>query len=233
MSAFTDEVAKSCLAQWETFKRGKAKEWWDPQFGDVARYWKKLGITRDGRENITFELNADGSLKLDPVNHQPVPRSPKKTFNRNPPWSAAFISWIAREAGAGTKFKYRAYHSFYIMAALREAALPASTAPWIARQRDAYTPKVGDLIACGRDRAKTATFSTAASFIDNSVDVDFFPSHTDFVVEVKSDKVVTVGGNVGDSVGRKNWPLDTDHFIGEHDPQTPTASVICIMQCGI
>jgi hypothetical protein len=228
MSAFTDAVVVKCLAEWEVFKRGKAREWWDPQFKDVGRYWAKLGEVRDGRQGVVFEKKADGSLQLDPVNKQPIPKT-----NENTPWSAAFISFIAREAGAGAKFKFSSYHSIYIMEALRAAAGPGSSAPWVGRRRESHTPKVGDLIACGRERAKTATFDTAASFISTAPGAapDHFPSHTDFVVEVMGDKVVTIGGNVSNSVSRKNWPLNASGRIGTHDPHSSTASVICIMEC--
>ena len=192
MSQFTDKVIASCAAERALFNNSDAKEWWTPQFKRIGDYWREIGIARDGRTSVSFKKKPNGSLLLD-ANGQPIP---KPGGNNNPPWSAAFISFVAKEAGAGAKFHYKGYHSHYILKALKAAAATSTTAPWIARRVETYKPKLGDLVAGGRDWAKNATFDTAESIVDTSVAPDFFPSHTDFVVEVSATRVVTVGGNV-------------------------------------
>jgi hypothetical protein len=223
MSTFGDQVAARCAAEWELFDRGKRKEYQKKVFQRVGTYWKDGADVpgRNGRTNVSFgSLNKD---KEDVI----VPDS----RNDNPPWSAAFISWIAKQSGAGNAFLYSGAHAKYILAALNEAEKRNSTAKFIAKRHKSMTPKVGDLIACGRERAKKATFDTAKSFAIEG----FFPSHCDFVVEVdEANKTVrTIGGNVGNSVGGKNWPLDRNKRIGDHDPRSPSANVICIISCSL
>ncbi|MEA2873533.1 MAG: hypothetical protein QOH67_3509 [Hyphomicrobiales bacterium] len=219
MPSFPAEVTRICTEEWELFDRGKRKEYQKKVFGRIGDYWKKLGENhRDGRTDVNF----GGLNKDDPNVIVPDAR------NKNPPWSAAFISFVAREAGAGNAFLFSGFHSKYILAALREAANPASTAKFIARRHKLVTPKVGDLIAAGRESAKNATFDTAPSFQDQH---GFFPSHCDFVIDVDlgGRNVLTTGGNVGNSVGRKNWPLDASGHIGDTDPRSSSAHVICII----
>lgn len=39
---------------------------------------------------------------------------------KNVPWSAAFISWLMRKAGAGDQFRYSTQHSIFISQAIRD-----------------------------------------------------------------------------------------------------------------
>jgi hypothetical protein len=220
MASFPTEVTRICTEEWEFFDRGRRKEYQRKVFGRIGDYWKKLRINnRDGRTDVNF----GGLDKNDPDVIVPDRQ------NKNPPWSAAFISFVAREAGAGDAFLYSGFHSKYILAALREAARSNSTAKFIAKRHTSVTPQVGDLIACGRESAKNATFDDAESFADNT---GFFPSHCDFVigVDLARKNVLTTGGNVGNSVGRKNWPLNRANHIGDTDPRSPSAHVICVIR---
>jgi Uncharacterized protein conserved in bacteria (DUF2272) len=230
MSQFTDKVVEVCASERALFKNEQAKEWWDPQFKRIGDYWRELGITRDGRTSIVFRKKPNGQLELD-ANGQPIPVHPNN--NGNPPWSAAFISFVAKQAGAGTKFHYKGYHSHYIIKALKAAASAGSTAPWIARRVESYKPKVGDLVAGGREWAKNASFDTAETIVDTSVASDFFPSHTDFVVEVSTAKIVTVGGNVAQTVKRKSWPLNPNGTLNLAASASPSSALICVMECRI
>jgi len=220
MANFTDEVVRICNEQWEFFDRGKRKEYQKKVFRRVGDFWRE-GVDlsgRTGRSQVDF-----GNLdKDDPEVIVPSGR------NKNPAWSAAFISFVAKKSGAGPNFLYSGAHAKYILAALHEAAKPNSTAKFIARRHTQHKPQIGDLIACGRESAKTATFDTAEDFADEN---GFFPSHCDFVIEIGADFVRTMGGNVGNSVGRKNWPLNAQGRIGNHDPQSRSANVICIIDC--
>jgi hypothetical protein len=220
MATFTQEVVRIGNEEWEFFDRGKRKEYQLKVFARIGTYWKEgpLISGRDGRTDVDFT----GLNKNDPDVIVPGRQ------NKNPAWSAAFISFVARKAGAGDAFLYSGFHSKYILAALKEAANPASTAKFIAKRHTQFTPRVGDLIACGRDSAKTATFDTAPRFADHE---GFFPSHCDFVigVDLANNNVLTVGGNVADSVKRKNWPLDRNKHIADKNPQSPSHNVICII----
>ena len=50
------------------------------------------------------------------------------------------------------------------------------------------------------------------------------------VVKVTDKEVITIGGNVGNSVKTKCWPLEK-RKIGNIDPLSPSASVICVIEC--
>src|SRR4051812_1084730 len=65
-------------------------------------------------------------------------------------WSAAFISYVMRIAGAARRFPYAADHAEYINAA-RRVALGAGESWLVTSERpEAYAPREGDLICFGR-----------------------------------------------------------------------------------
>ncbi|MBB3660008.1 hypothetical protein FHX15_005277 [Rhizobium sp. BK650] len=100
-------------------------------------------------------------------------------------WSAAFISWVMRKAGAGSAFKYAASHSVYFVAARKNRAENNSN-PFKAYRPTEIAPRPGDLICNWRDRPVT---------YDSVKPGD--PGHCDVVVEVKSDHLLAIGGNKG------------------------------------
>ena len=55
-------------------------------------------------------------------------------------WSAAFVSYVMRMAGAGRRFPYSSSHSDYINAARTQPGLAVS-----AQRLDQYAPQLGDL----------------------------------------------------------------------------------------
>ena len=69
-------------------------------------------------------------------------------------WSAAFISYVMRAAGAGARFPYSPSHYVYINIA-KEVKL-SRTSGWVvvAELVDEYAPMPGDLICYSRERYK-------------------------------------------------------------------------------
>jgi hypothetical protein len=146
MSYFSDQVVRICDDEWNFFDRGKRKEYQKKVYRRIGTYWRQGPKIRgrDGRTKVDFgDLDRD-----DPEVIVPASR------NKNPKWSAAFISWVARRAGSGDAFHYSDFHSRYILAALRAAQKPRSKEKFIAMRHTACTPRVGDLIACGRSTAE-------------------------------------------------------------------------------
>src|SRR5262249_39037183 len=90
-------------------------------------------------------------------------------------WSAAFVSYVMRIAGAGARFPYSASHSDYIDIAARMAA--GSVTGWlvIAERPATYAPRPGDLICMGRGRANGLRY--------DDLPAGHFPGHCDIVVE--------------------------------------------------
>ncbi|MBY5406352.1 DUF2272 domain-containing protein [Rhizobium leguminosarum] len=100
-------------------------------------------------------------------------------------WSAAFISWVMRKAGAGSAFKYAASHSIYFAAA-RKNRTENNANPFKAYRPTEIAPRPGDLICNWRDKPVT---------YDSVKPGD--PGHCDVVVAVKSDHLLAIGGNKG------------------------------------
>ncbi len=117
-------------------------------------------------------------------------------------WSAAFLSYVMRIAGAGTRFPYAPSHYVYINAA-RQVSL-GETRSWAvaAEAPDAYAPRLGDLICAGRGWAKRLRFQDLPT--DKS-----FPSHCAIVVATGQELSI-IGGNVDDAVTLTHVPTTAD-----------------------
>lgn len=121
-------------------------------------------------------------------------------------WSAAFISYVMRLAGAGARFPYAPNHATYINLAASGAA-PGLRAHDIG----SYAPVPGDLICAGRDRAATLRFAdlpTAASS---------FPSHCGIVTAKRTGEITMIGGNVDDAVTATHVPVLPNGALGGAD----------------
>jgi hypothetical protein len=117
-------------------------------------------------------------------------------------WSAAFISYVMRVAGAGERFPYSAAHVDYINAA-RAVSLGQDPVTVVSAQRvNVYAPQPGDIICMGRGHSAVLTFDDlpAASF----------PGHCDIVVAAQPGQLTVIGGNVDDSVTEKHVPTTQD-----------------------
>jgi len=119
-----------------------------------------------------------------------------------PAWSAAFISYVMRSAGAGDRFAYSATHAAYINGAVRgeESILQAE-------RTDTYAPQPGDLICLGRGTASNIRFE--------SLPAPGFPGHCDLVTEVAPGQLTVIGGNVDASVTVKHVPIGTTGLLSE------------------
>lgn len=116
-------------------------------------------------------------------------------------WSAAFISYVMRMAGAGAGFPYSETHSDYIDAAAEHAPGVALEAERVA----VYAPQRGDLICLWRGRPVTFDQLPAGRF----------PGHCDIVVAIKPGQLYVIGGNVDNAVAMKYIPVTADgHLAG-------------------
>ncbi len=119
-------------------------------------------------------------------------------------WSAAFISYVMRMAGAGSGFPYSETHSDYIDAA-------AEHAPGVllqAERPEAYAPQLGDLICLWRGR-RPVTF--------DALPAGRFPGHCDIVVGAKPGQLMVIGGNVDNAVAMKYVPVTPDGRLAGPD----------------
>ena len=105
-------------------------------------------------------------------------------------WSAAFISYVMRIAGAGPSFPYAPDHAHYI----NYAARPYHPGKFLIAENPVdYAPRLGDLVCFPRGWAVKLTFKDLPTS-------GYFPSHCDIVTGRQPGLLLVVGGNVDDSV---------------------------------
>jgi hypothetical protein len=121
-------------------------------------------------------------------------------------WSAAFISYVMRTAGAGARFPYAPSHSVYIDIA-KEMKLNR-TSGWavVAERVDQYAPAPGDLICFWRGKRRITY---------ERLPVRHFPAHCDIVVERNKEQISVIGGNVDAAVTMKHVPVAADGRLAE------------------
>jgi hypothetical protein len=125
-------------------------------------------------------------------------------------WSAAFVSYVMRIAGAGARFPYSASHSDYMDVAAEMAA--GRTSGWLiaAERPEAYSPRQGDLICFGRGSAHDLRY--------DDLPAGHFPGHCDIVVDTAvAGQIGVVGGNVDDAVTLKHVPVTPDGRLATTD----------------
>jgi hypothetical protein len=120
--------------------------------------------------------------------------------DRGTPWSAAFVSFAFHEAGAGDGFPYSAGHFKYINTAIRNSDKGIQDATLHGKKLKGYVIQPGDLIGYWRGEKKI-TYENARS-------IGWYQSHTDIVVEVGDRFAYTIGGNVMNSVTRRQVRLN-------------------------
>lgn len=124
-------------------------------------------------------------------------------------WSAVFVSWCVKTAGATKQqFRFATMHSEFVHRAINDIGDPA--AMFVGREVHKYAPKVGDILQNNRDPKKKVDYTFARSN-------KFYSSHSAIVCEVGVDTkgryLRTIGGNESDSVGMKEVRLDADGVV--------------------
>jgi hypothetical protein len=164
----------------------------------VGEYWW-LGLSRNAPE-AGWTGKHDGQGKVFPPED-----------DGDYAWSAAFISYVMRIAGAADAFPYAADHAFYINAAKRMTL--GTDRGWLvtAERPEAYSPVAGDLICHGRGRAASLRY-------DDLPTTELFPSHCDIVVDTtRPGTIRAIGGNVGDAVTMQAVPVTAEGRLARPD----------------
>ena len=118
-----------------------------------------------------------------------------ESWQQGHPWSAVFISWVMKKAGAGSSFAYSAAHQNYIRGARRNRLTNNTANPFWAFRATEIAPQVGDLVCTARDNSG-ATY-------DNIADPQARETHCDVVTAVRPGELRVVGGNVRQNVDAK------------------------------
>ncbi|HUD28382.1 MAG TPA: DUF2272 domain-containing protein [Novosphingobium sp.] len=180
------------------------------------------GIESDAREDLVAGAVAEwlrfdrglGKEHIDPFFRRVGEYWDKINLNldgkdRDVPWSAAFISYVVRDAGAPyAGFKFAAAHARYINDSIRRRG-NGGTPFWGFRLGE-RKPRIGDLVC--RWRESPIDFDTAA-------ERDSFKSHCDIVVAIDSlgDELLAIGGNVAHSVSVTRYKLTAGDFLADAD----------------
>jgi hypothetical protein len=119
------------------------------------------------------------------------------------PWSAAFVSWLARSAGLPPEeFPSTVLHWDYIERFLG----PRDGARFVARDPRVYAPRVGDLVCVSRSAAVPDFTSLRRGLY-----------HCDLVVGADGSGIEVVGGNVGDAVALARFGVDSAGLLLPRD----------------
>jgi hypothetical protein len=124
-------------------------------------------------------------------------------------WSAVFVSWCVKTAGATKQqFRFATMHSEFVYRAINDVGDPQAV--FVGREVQKYAPKVGDILQNNRDPKKKVDYGFARSNLHYS-------SHSAIVCEVGVDMkgryLRTIGGNESDSVGLKEARLDANGVV--------------------
>ena len=134
-------------------------------------------------------------------------------------WSAAFVSYVMRLAGAGPRFPYADAHHVYINRAYARA-LGRARRDWLvsAEPPDAYAPRPGDLICMSRT-------TRPLRFAD--LPAGRFAAHCDIVAGATPGALAVIGGNVDDAVTLKHVPVTAQGLLD--DPRYPWFVVLRVL----
>lgn len=123
--------------------------------------------------------------------------------NHDWPWSGTFISWLMKQAGAGTRFTTSRQHSVYISQGIRDYKNKRDEAGYWTQRLNEAKPVLGDIVCWSRE---------------DGVDYDHqkhgdYKGHSDLVVDILPDRIWIIGGNVGNSVTRRPLMLDVNGYL--------------------
>ncbi|BAT18550.1 uncharacterized protein conserved in bacteria DUF2272 domain protein [Asaia bogorensis NBRC 16594] len=143
-------------------------------------------------------------------------------------WSAAFISYVMRVAGANDRFPYSPNHSTYI-----NAAASGQSTGLHAQDPKTYIPQLGDLLCVGRGKSRSVTFAMLPTSYG-------FPSHCGIVVATHQNappfgnELSIIGGNVDDTVSLTHVPTDSNGALATaegqfYDTRYPWCAVLQVL----
>jgi len=133
-------------------------------------------------------------------------------------WSAAFISYVMRIAGAGRAFPYSGSHHDYIDIAARVAR--GDVTDWSVRAADPATtaPAPGDLLCNGRAAARQLQFA--------DLPAGRYTAHCDIVIGDAGPSWAVIGGNVDDAVTLRHVPHEPDGRVIDSDQYLAVLQVL-------
>lgn len=171
---------------------------------DGMRAWQRVATYWLGSGTLASVAERPGALQCQQAD-LPDAATHCRSFLLDTPWSAAFISWLMRQAGIAD-FPVSASHIPYVAAAhARPDAGPYRTAdPYSTRLRP------GDLVCHLRGRTQALGYAGLMQALADGTTTGW-PSHCDLVVASNpggNRTVYAIGGNVLNTVTLRLMPLD-------------------------
>jgi peptidoglycan hydrolase-like protein with peptidoglycan-binding domain len=185
VSGLRQRIVDVARGEWEKWGRGRKKETQPEMLATLRDYWSAVGQ----------------KVRLEDL------RDPK--WQRENPWSAAFVSWVMRTAGAGTRFSCLSAHRLYIAAAKKNRQSGGSGF-WAYRISE-VKPEPGDVVCA--DRACCEKCECNGATYDNIDDGHRWCTHGDIVIEVHPGEVRVLGGNADHSVDDAKIQTDSRGFV--------------------
>jgi hypothetical protein len=172
-------VVERAIAEWTLFDQPTLRN------GQMLRAGRQEGDFPQWRRVVTYWR--EGLLSRSVNNRADV-------ISRDHPWSAAFLAYVMKQAGAGDQFPYAASHSGSIKEAIYNRLHSVDSAHLIGHRVNDYSPRPGDLLCA------TRSWATGQVNYDNVNRFDFFPSRCELVINASSGQIVTIGGDLMDAV---------------------------------
>lgn len=114
-------------------------------------------------------------------------------------WSAAFISYIMKLAGAGKNFKFSQRHSTYIVNSIKNRK--ENKGAFKGYKPNEVNIELGDLVCYARQDG--INYNTVGDYA----------SHCDIVTKINNNKVEAIGGNISNSVSKTTYNLNDGKII--------------------
>ena len=183
-------ILEAADREWNNWKRGTVEEKAAEAIPLLTGYWAAVGA------------------KVTPEQLQ----SP--VWQAGHPWSAAFVSYVMRQAGAGRAFEYAPYHAGYIVAAKRAAARQYPS-KFQAFPIDQAPLEPGDVVC--HDRPERPNGPCAGTNFENAGSKGHMVSHGEIVLEVNAERgyAITIGGNTSQEYPRIPGAL-AGNTVGKH-----------------
>lgn len=168
----------------------------DTAWQRVGRYWRESGLLR-------AMAQLPGAMDCESAAQAGMSAAACRGFVIDTPWSAAFLSWLARRA-ALPGFRASASHIGYVRDAYRD---PANSAYRFVDPRNAR-PATGDMLCYVRHAGKPLGHEGLRAVVAGDSGLDM---HCDVVVAASpggDNTAYLIGGNVQQTVAMRLLPLN-------------------------
>jgi hypothetical protein len=176
-------VVARAMAEWAFFDQPTLQDGTQRRVGrkegDPGQWQRVITYWQEGLQNNSVKERAD-------------------VVSSDYPWSAAFIAYVMKKAGAGDQFPYAASHSGSIKEAIYNRKHSRKNVNLIGHRVGEYAPRPGDLVCA------TRSWAIGQVNYDNASRFDFFPSRCELVIRANPDQISTIGGDLLDAVTLHN-----------------------------